>query len=80
MGEALKILAMTRRRVHRYVRSISDMGADFLSDLLTCCSFIQGTTGANRNERFFNFIEAFPPSCPDAAGRNCDTIDFVNVG
>lgn len=31
------------------------------------------------SERFFNFIKAFPPSCPDPAGRNCDTVDFVNT-
>ncbi|OQO08641.1 hypothetical protein B0A48_06511 [Cryoendolithus antarcticus] len=39
-----------------------------------------GTTGINRNERFFNFIKAFPISSPDPAGRNCDTADLVNMG
>jgi hypothetical protein len=34
------------------------------------------------NGRFqqFNFIKAFPISCPDPSGNNCDTVDFVAAG
>ena len=56
-----------------YGRGTQDLG----DDSSTCAPF---TTGANRNERFFNFIEAFPPSCPDLTGTNCDTVDFINAG
>lgn len=38
------------------------------------------TTGQDRNERFFEFIRAFPPSCDDPAGDNCDTVDIVDSG
>ncbi|USW48743.1 Putative carbohydrate-binding WSC, PAN/Apple domain, alpha/Beta hydrolase [Septoria linicola] len=56
-----------------YARGTQDLG-----DSSSSCA--PGTTGSNRNERFFNFIKAFPPSCSDPTGRNCDTVDFVNMG
>lgn len=56
-----------------YGRGTQDLGDDSSS-----CA--PGTTGDNRNERFFNFIKAFPPSCADPGGNNCDTVDFVNTG
>jgi hypothetical protein len=34
------------------------------------------TTGGDRNERFFEFIKAFPPTCSDPAGT-CQTVDLV---
>lgn len=46
-------------------------------DSSTCAPY---TAGGDRNERFFNFIKAFPPSCSDPASGNCDTVDLVNMG
>lgn len=56
-----------------YARGTLDLG----DDSSTCAP---ETTGANRNERFFNFIKAFPVSCPNPAGGNCDTVDFIAAG
>ena len=67
------ILANYNAKAINYARGTQDLGDDSSS-----CA--PGTTGANRNERFFNFIKAFPISCPDPAGRNCDTVDFINCG
>ena len=67
------ILANYNSKAINYGRGTQDLG----DDSSTCAP---ETTGANRNERFFNFIATFPPSCQDPAGRNCDTIDLVNVG
>jgi hypothetical protein len=67
------ILATYNSKAINYGRGTQDLG----DDSSNCAPF---TTGANRNERFFNFIAAFPPTCADPAGRNCDTVDFVNVG
>lgn len=67
------ILANFNRKAINYGRGTQDLGDDSSS-----CA--PGTTGNNRNERFFNFIKAFPPSCTDPTSRNCDTVDFVNVG
>ncbi len=67
------ILANFNGKSIAYGRGTQDLG----DDASTCAP---GTTGANRNERFFNYIAAFPPSCSDPAGRDCDTIDFVNTG
>ncbi|KAI7324666.1 WSC-domain-containing protein [Hortaea werneckii] len=67
------ILANFNSKAVNYARGTLDLGDDSSS-----CA--PGTTGANRNERFFNFIKAFPPSCPDPSGRNCDTVDFVVSG
>jgi len=38
------------------------------------------TQGGDRNERFFNYIKQFQPSCPDPKGRFCDTVDFSPIG
>jgi hypothetical protein len=35
------------------------------------------TTGQDRNERFFEFVRRFPPSCPDPAADGCHTVDIV---
>lgn len=35
------------------------------------------TTGKDRSERFFEFVRAFPPECPDPA-TNCHTVDLVD--
>lgn len=67
------ILANYQSRAINYGRGTQDLG----DDSSTCAPF---TTGSNRNERFFNFIKAFPPTCADPSGRNCDTVDFVNTG
>ncbi|KAI7500184.1 WSC-domain-containing protein [Hortaea werneckii] len=67
------ILANFNSKAVNYARGTLDLGDDSSS-----CA--PGTTGANRNERFFNFIKAFPPSCQDPSGRNCDTVDFVVSG
>ena len=37
------------------------------------------STGEERNERFFFYIQSFAPSCDDPSGRNCDTVDLVDV-
>lgn len=38
------------------------------------------TTGQDRNERFFQFVGAFRPTCDDPASNNCDTVDIVDSG
>lgn len=40
-----------------------------------CAPFAQG---ANRDERFLNFIKEFPPACDSPSGGNCDTVDYVD--
>lgn len=67
------ILANYNSKAIAYGRGTQDLG----DDASTCAA---ETTGNNRNERFFNFIQAFPVSCPNPTGRNCDTIDYVNAG
>lgn len=64
-------LANYNSRSIAYARGTLDTG----DDSTTCAPY---TTGANRNERFFNFIKAFPPTCK--VGGVCDTIDYVAVG
>ncbi|KAI9687685.1 MAG: hypothetical protein M1820_010391 [Bogoriella megaspora] len=56
-----------------FARGTQDTGDDS-----TDCA--PGTTGANRNERFYNFINWWPPSCSNPASGPCDTVDYVNVG
>jgi len=56
-----------------YVRGLRDRG-DTSSD---CSPF---TEGQQRDERFFHFIKAFPPSCASAADPACDTVDYIDVG
>lgn len=48
---------------------------DFGDDSSTCGP---DTTGANRGERFYNFINTFPPTCDDGYDTCC-TIDYVNT-
>ncbi|ETS86981.1 hypothetical protein PFICI_00809 [Pestalotiopsis fici W106-1] len=67
------ILANFNSKAVNYARGTKDLGDDSSG-----CA--PGTTGSNRNERFFNFIKAFPPSCPNPTGGNCDTVDFINSG
>ncbi|KAM0714477.1 hypothetical protein Q7P37_010264 [Cladosporium fusiforme] len=67
------ILANYNSKQIAYARGTKDNGDDSSS-----CA--PRTTGSNRNERFFNFIKAFPISCPDPRGSNCDTVDLVNMG
>lgn len=55
-----------------YGRALLDHGDD--SD--DCSPY---STGEDRNERFFFYIDAFPPSCDDPSGRNCDTVDLIDV-
>lgn len=43
----------------------------------SCAPFSQGQ---NRQERFLNFIKAFPPSCVNVGAGRCDTIDYVDTG
>lgn len=56
-----------------YARGTQDFG----DDSSTCAPFSQG---ANRGERFFNFIKRFPPVCTTNGTGSCDTIDYVNAG
>ncbi|KAI0203467.1 WSC domain-containing protein [Astrocystis sublimbata] len=56
-----------------YLRSLQDFGDDS-SD---CAPFTQG---GNRDERFFNFIASFPPTCRGASDAACDTIDYIEAG
>ncbi|QIW97506.1 hypothetical protein AMS68_003024 [Peltaster fructicola] len=67
------ILSNFNSKAVAYARGLLDLGDDSSS----CAPF---TTGGNRNERFFNFIKTFPPSCTNPSGTNCDTIDLINVG
>lgn len=67
------ILANFNSKAVNFARGTKDLGDDSAG-----CA--PATTGSNRNERFFNFIKAFPPSCPSPTGPNCDTVDFVNAG
>lgn len=55
-----------------WARALQDMG-----DHSSNCG--ANTTGANRNERFFNFVDWFRPSCEDPEGKNCDTVDLIDT-
>ncbi|KAJ9121863.1 hypothetical protein QFC22_002486 [Naganishia vaughanmartiniae] len=67
------ILAQYNSRSKAYARGTQDTG----DDSSTCAPY---TAGANRNERFFNFIKAFPAVCSAPGTGQCDTIDYVNTG
>ncbi|KAL1297904.1 hypothetical protein AAFC00_006419 [Neodothiora populina] len=58
-----------------YARGLLDTGDDSSG-----CQ--PATTGANRNERFFAFINKFPPVCqaPNSTSGHCDTVDFMQIG
>ena len=64
------LLANYNSKQKAYARATRDLG----DESMTCGT---NTTGLNRNTRFFNFIKAFPASCPSPAGTACDTIDLV---
>lgn len=56
-----------------WLRSTRDQG-DHTTD--GCGAYASGN---NRDERFLNFIKAFPPQCEDPAGGNCDTVDYIDA-
>ncbi|CAK3756019.1 Hypothetical predicted protein [Lecanosticta acicola] len=37
------------------------------------------TTGNDRHERFFFYIQDVPPTCDDSTSWNCDTVDLIQV-
>lgn len=47
-------------------------------DHSTSCA--PSTQGEDRQQRFLNFIKAFPPSCVDGGAGRCDTVDYVDTG
>lgn len=55
-----------------YLRSLQDTG-DYTVD--GCGAY---STGPNRDVRFLNFMNMFPPSCDNPSGGNCDTVDYVD--
>jgi hypothetical protein len=57
-----------------YLRSTQDQG-DYT---VTGCGAY--STGADRDIRFLNFMNTFPPACDNVAGGNCDTVDYVEEG
>jgi pimeloyl-ACP methyl ester carboxylesterase len=57
-----------------YLRSTQDQG-DYT---ITGCGAY--STGADRDVRFLNFMNTFPPACDNVAGGNCDTVDYVEEG
>ncbi|KAK7562923.1 WSC domain-containing protein [Phyllosticta citricarpa] len=61
------VLANYRKKNLAYARGLLDFG----DDASNCAP---GTTGANRNERFFNFIARFPQPVKN------HTIDYINCG
>ncbi|KAI9693780.1 MAG: hypothetical protein M1822_003051 [Bathelium mastoideum] len=67
------VQARWNSRSINFARGTQDTG----DDSTTCAP---ETTGANRNERFFEFIRYFPPSCSSPTSAGCDTVDYVPVG
>lgn len=66
------IVANFQSRAINYARALLDQG-----DHSSTCG--ANTTGANRNERFFEFIKWWQPTCPNGSGLKCDTVDLINV-
>ena len=66
------ILSNINTKQIAYARALLDHG-----DHSSGCG--ANTTGADRHERFFYYISAFPPSCADSTSANCDTVDLINV-
>ena len=64
------VQARYKSRQIAYARGTLDFG----DDSTTCAPY---TTGVNRNERFFWFINQFPVSCTSGA---CSTVDYVYSG
>lgn len=72
-GGSQAVLNRWNSRNINFARGTQDTGDDS-----TDCA--PETTGSNRNERFFEFIRWFPPSCANAATGPCDTVDYMNIG
>ena len=66
------IAANFQTRAINYARALLDAG-----DHSSTCG--ANTTGGNRNERFFQFIKWWAPTCPNPTGSQCDTVDLINV-
>ena len=69
------VLANYESKNKAYARGTLDNGDDSSG----CAPF---TTGSNRNERFFYFINWWTPTCeaPNSASGHCDTVDLVPMG
>jgi hypothetical protein len=74
-GGTAAVLANYQSKNKAYARGIQDMG----DDSTTCAPY---TTGSNRHERFYYFINWWTPTCeaPTSATGHCDTVDLVNMG
>ncbi|KAI5236520.1 hypothetical protein E4T42_09446 [Aureobasidium subglaciale] len=69
------VIANYQAKNKAYARGTQDTG----DDSSTCAPF---TTGGNRNERFFYFVNYWTPTCeaPTSASGHCDTVDLINMG
>jgi hypothetical protein len=67
------VYANYRSKTVAHGRGIRDRG-DYSEG--SCAPY---TTGMDRHERFFKFLERFPPTCTNPAGDGCHTVDFVNT-
>ncbi|KAI4721898.1 hypothetical protein E4T48_01915 [Aureobasidium sp. EXF-10727] len=69
------VLANYQSKNKAYARGTLDMGDDSTG----CAPF---TTGANRHERFYYFINWWTPTCeaPNTPSGHCDTVDLVAMG
>ncbi|KAK5999914.1 hypothetical protein QM012_005002 [Aureobasidium pullulans] len=69
------VLANYQSKSKAYARGTLDMG----DDSSTCAPF---TTGSNRHERFYYFINWWTPTCeaPSTASGHCDTVDLIPMG
>ncbi|THV93191.1 WSC-domain-containing protein [Aureobasidium pullulans] len=69
------VLANYQSKNKAYARGTLDMGDDSSG----CAPF---TTGSNRHERFYYFINWWTPTCeaPTSGSGHCDTIDLVPMG
>ncbi|KAH6652050.1 hypothetical protein BKA67DRAFT_345110 [Truncatella angustata] len=67
------VLANWRSKTVAHGRGIRDRG-DYSEGL--CAPY---TTGKDRHERFFKFIETWAPLCANPAGEGCHTVDYVNT-
>jgi hypothetical protein len=66
------ILENYRSKEIAYARALQDQG-----DHSSACG--ANTTGSNRNERFFNFIDWFRPACEYPGSGRCDTVDLIDT-
>ncbi|KAI0123388.1 hypothetical protein BJ170DRAFT_713574 [Xylariales sp. AK1849] len=67
------VLANYQSKTVAHGRGILDRG-DYSEG--SCAPY---TTGKDRHERFFKFLERWPPSCENPAGEGCHTVDFVDT-